>query len=521
MAILGSLLKKGISLTESIEQQFTSPGELQKNELRKLLITARNTQFGNYFKFTELLKAFKSPDTSSYYKSFRECIPIFDYNRIHQEWWSKSLEGTGDVCWPGKIKYYALSSGTSGSPSKHIPVSKEMITSIRRTSIRQMMTIHRYEIPDSLLTKGILMLGGSTDLKRNGDYFEGDLSGITTSQIPFWFQHYYKPGKRISRNPWDSKLEEITKNAHKWDIGIIAGVPAWLQLLMEKIVAHYQVKSIHDVWPNLKVFVHGGVPFQPYRKGFERLCSQPLIYMETYLASEGFIAFQSYPDQKGMTLVLNNGIYYEFIPFNEENFDADGELLDSPTTLTINEVAEGRPYALLISTNAGAWRYLIGDVITFTSLQDVEISISGRTKLFLSLCGEHLSLDNMSQAIALTEEQLNIAIKEFTVLGKVKYPHFGHQWYIGCDDEVDENELSLVLDHHLCKLNDDYKVERQHVLKDINVQVLSTYVFDQYMHERGKVGAQVKFPRVLKGDKVIDWENFLSTKDLSQQVPEA
>ena len=191
------------------------------------------------------------------------------------------------------------------------------------------------------------MLGGSTDLKFNGTYFSGDLSGITTSKLPIWFQRFYKPGKKIARNRnWGDKLDQIVEKAPDWDIGIIMGVPAWLQLLLEKIIERYKLKTIHDIWPNLRLFVHGGVSFEPYKLGFERLLGHPLIYIETYLASEGFLAYQALPDRKSMRLVLNNGIYYEFIPFNSENFDDEGNLLANPMALSFQKSRMGKsmPY---------------------------------------------------------------------------------------------------------------------------------------------------------------------------------
>ena len=510
MAIIGTLLKKGILLRESLEQQYTSPHELQKQELRKLMIHCRHTQFGRHYHFDELLKKFKSKGANEYYEKFRTAIPIFDYERINESWWHLAREGKSDVCWPGRIKYFALSSGTSGASSKYIPITREMIKSIRKTSIRQILSLSRYDLPDTFFTKGILMLGGSTNLRKHGDYFEGDLSGITTSQIPFWFQHFYKPGKKIARTvDWGEKLDEIVRKARDWDIGIIVGVPAWLQILIEKVTAYYQVNTIHDIWPNLSIFVHGGVSFEPYKKGFEKLLGKPLIYMETYLASEGFIAFQGIPGKKSMRLVLNNGIFYEFIPFNERNFSEDGELKEDVETFNINQVEENREYALLITTNAGTWRYLIGDVIKFSSIEDSEIVITGRTKLFLSLCGEHLSLDNMNKAIELVSEELNLDIREFTVIGEPFGSLFSHSWYIGTDDKTDSAKIEEVLDRYLMELNDDYKVERAHALKKITVNVLPARVFYDWMKIQGKEGGQNKFPRVLKKEKAHIWQEFL------------
>ena len=203
MAILGTLLKKGITLRESIEQQYTSPIDLQKQELRKLLIHCEDTLFGRNYLFKDILQSFKAKNHTDFYTAFQRNVPVHDYNKIYDEWWYLAREGKSNVCYPGRIKYFALSSGTSGSSSKHIPITKDMLKSIRRTSVRQLLTLSKYDLPTNLFTKGILMLGGSTNLRRNGTYFEGDLSGITTSQIPFCFQHFYKPGKRISKPGWD------------------------------------------------------------------------------------------------------------------------------------------------------------------------------------------------------------------------------------------------------------------------------------------------------------------------------
>ncbi|WP_258097840.1 GH3 auxin-responsive promoter family protein [Marinoscillum pacificum] len=511
MAILGTLLKKGITLRESLEQQFSSPSELQKQELRKLLIHSKQTQFGEHYDFDGVLKSFKSDDSDEFYDAYRSSVPTFDYNAIYDQWWHLAKDGKKNVCYPGKIKYFALSSGTSGAASKYIPITRDMVKSIRKTSIRQILSLSRYDLPTDLFTKGILMLGGSTNLRKSGTYFEGDLSGITAAQIPFWFQHFYKPGKRIAKtSEWGAKLDDITKNAKNWDIGIIVGVPAWLQILMEKIIKYYEVETIHDIWPNLKIFVHGGVSFEPYKKGFEKLLKSPLLYLETYLASEGFIAFQAFPDRKSMRLVMNNGIFYEFVPFNDQNFTEDGELKEGAETLHIGQVEENKEYALLLTTNAGTWRYLIGDVVKFASVKEAEIYIIGRTKHFLSLCGEHLSLDNMNKAIELVSEELNFDVREFTVIGEPSDSLFGHRWYIGTDDQVDEALLAQKLDERLKDLNDDYKVERGHALKNFSVHVMPTSIFYEWLKLQGKEGGQNKFPRVLKNEKAVDWKSFLS-----------
>jgi hypothetical protein len=509
MAILGTLLKKGIRLREMMEQEYTSPFDLQKKELKELLIAANQTEFGKYHNFPDLLKTFRRNHKDFYY-AFTENVPIYSYNKIYADWWKLALKGVKNICWPGRVKYFALSSGTSEASSKHIPVTKDMTKAIQKTSIRQILTLSRYDLPDDFFTSGILMLGGSTHLNKIGNYFEGDLSGIQAAKLPFWFQHFYKPGKRIAKTRnWDEKLDEITRQASEWDIGIIVGVPAWLQILMEKIIAHYKVSHIHEIWPNLRVYVHGGVSFDPYRKGFEKLLGKPIHYIETYLASEGFIAFQAYPNRKSMRLVLNNGSFYEFVPFEDKNFDAQGEIRPDAETIMIDEVEEGKDYALLLSSCAGAWRYLIGDVIRFVSLEESEIIITGRTKHFLSLCGEHLSVDNMNKAIELVSNDLNIDIPEFTVAGIPHDTLFAHHWFVGTDDAVDKNLLREKLDQHLKVLNDDYAVERSAALKEVHVDVLPVHTFYDWMQAKGKVGGQNKFPRVMKNNQLNDWRSFI------------
>ncbi len=505
MPILASIIKKGISLRHRIRLTEKTPDFYQKRELKKLLRKAQFTMFGQTYNFSTIV------NSRNFVNKFKASVPVHDYSTIYARWWNKSLHNQEDVTWPGKVRYFALSSGTSESSSKHIPVTSEMVKAIQRTSIRQIISLGGYNgLPDDIFSKGILMLGGSTHLHQQGSFFEGDLSGITASKIPFWFQHFYKPGKKIAREKdWNTKLEEIVENASKWDIGILVGVPAWCQLLIEKILEYYKIKNIHELWPNLTIYVHGGVSFEPYRKSFEKLVAKPLTYIETYLASEGFIAYQHEQDNRSMRLVLNNGLFFEFIPFNSENFNVDGELVRKPKTLLINEVEEGEEYALLLSTCAGAWRYLIGDVIRFTSVDRAEIIITGRTKHFLSLCGEHLSVDNMNKAIEMVSDELNVTINEFSVSGIKHGSLFAHKWYIGTDDPVSPEVLKTSLDEKLKMLNDDYRVERNSALKDIFIEVVPLRVFMSWMEKHGKIGSQNKFPRVMKNHQFEEWEQFV------------
>ncbi|MES2487963.1 MAG: GH3 auxin-responsive promoter family protein, partial [Bacteroidota bacterium] len=288
------------------------------------------------------------------------------------------------------------------------------------------------------------------------------------------------------------------------------GVPAWIQMCMEMIVAKYKVNNIHDIWPNLTFFVHGGVSFEPYKKGFEKLLGKPLIYIETYLSSEGFIAYQDRANCKGMRLVTNDHIFFEFVPFDDMNFDANGDLVPGHEALLMDQVVEGKDYAILLSTAAGAWRYLIGDTIRFTDLERAELIITGRTKHFLSLVGEHLSVDNMNKAVQLVSEELNISIPEYTVSGEPFGSFFAHHWYVACNDEIDSNLLCSKIDQRLKDLNDDYAVERGSALKEVRLNVLPEQKFMEFMTVKGKMGGQHKFPRVLKGNMLKEWQQFLS-----------
>ncbi len=504
-------LKIPKTISKALNLPLNSPKRQQIKVLKKLLKKAKHTAFGQEYHFDEILNS-RHPG-----KKFQELVPVFDYNKIYNSWWHKTLKGQTDVCWPGKIKYFALSSGTSEAASKYIPITNDLLRGNRIIMIKHLLTLRNYDdLPVRSLNKGWLMLGGSTDLQKGPGYYAGDLSGITAKKVPFWFSPLYKPGKKIAKTKdWNKKLEYIVNEAPNWDIGFIVGVPAWIQMCMEMIIERYRVKHIHEVWPNLAFFVHGGVSFEPYKHGFEKLLGKPLIYIETYLASEGFIAYQGRQDAEGMKLVTNEHIFLEFVPFEDKNFDSDGNIVANPEALMIHEVEEGKDYALLLSTSAGTWRYLIGDTIRFVNKELCEIVITGRTKHFLSLVGEHLSVENMNKAIQLTSEEFNISIPEFTVVGEPHGNFFAHHWYVACNDPINAADLKQKIDKVLCEINDDYATERTSALKDISVDVLPESAFLDFMKLKGKIGAQQKFPRVMKGKMLQDWKQFLTTGSIT------
>ncbi len=507
MPVFGTLIKRVLTLGDKMGERYRRVPAIrhQSQMLKRLLHRAEHTLFGKYYDFRGILEA---PDVI---EAFQEYVPIHDYDKMHHQWWHLSLRHLKNISWPGKIRYFALSSGTSGAPSKHIPITDDMMKSMRKAGMRMFMSLNKFDVHPELFTKDMMMLGGSSALQNQGDYYLGDLSGINASKPPFWLRPYYKPGAKISRiSDWNRRIEEIAKLAPTWDVGFLVGIPSWLQLMMERIIERHGLETIHDVWPNLQVCVHGGVHFEPYKKSFEKLLAHPLVYIDSYLASEGFIAFQNRPETKAMRLLLHNGIFYEFLPFREEYFDPEGNIIGNPPALSIDAIEEGIDYALLLTTCAGAWRYLIGDTVRFTDKARSEIIITGRTKHFLSITGEHLSVDNMNRAIQHVEEELNISIPEFTVTARESGTFFAHHWFIGADPLAPADRVKALIDEKLRQVNDDYNTERNHVLREPQVAVIPAALFYQYQEKLGKMGGQNKFPRVMKKAHFEDWQRFVS-----------
>lgn len=505
MPVLGTVLKTTTKYAYKLNNLVKRDAAThQEKQLKKLLSRAMHTEFGKTYNFTKIMESEDMMD------AYRKTVPIFDYEYLYKKFWHKTLNGNANVTWPGLIQNFALTSGTTGASSKRIPVSKQMIKSIRKASINQLLTLSKINIEADFFEKDILFLGGSTALKKINNQFEGDLSGIITGKVPSWFSPFSKPDKKTrALNNWGQKIDEIVKQAPNWDIGAICGVPAWVELMIQKIVDHYGLDDIFQIWPNLKIFVHGGVAFDPYMLRFNQLFDNRVIYLDTYLTSEGFFAYQP-ADSDSLHLLMNNDVYFEFIPFNEEHFDADGNLIDFEKSLTINEVEENVEYALLVSTNSGTWRYLIGDTIKFKCLETYKIKITGRTKHFLSLCGEHLSVDNMTDALTQVAYENQLDIKEFAVTGDTNEEGHSHTWYLACDNKVDADKIMRLIDERLCQLNDDYRTERQFALRDVKLKCLPVKTFHNFMELKGMYGAQYKFPRVLKGKIKSDWLEYLA-----------
>jgi len=502
MKFVGRLVKQTAKLEYKRSLKKDLSFVLQIDTLNKLLKTAKRTSLGKTYHFSTILSA---PNTIA---QFQQNVPIQHYEAYYAAWLKHTIQGKKNTIWPGKINYFALSSGTTGSPSKQIPITKQMIKSFQKTSLKQIVTLCQLDLPTAFFQKQVLVVGGSSKLTKIDKRYEGDLSGILKKHTKKIATPFAKPSKRISDiKDWNKKLEKIVEEAPKWDIGIIAGIPSWCVLVMEAIVLKYNLNSIHDIWPNLKVYIHGGIFIEPYEKRLANVCAKPLFQFDTYLASEGYFAYQLNENEKVMRLLMDNGVFFEFIPFNATYFDADGNLIDSFKAYTLDEVKEGVDYALIITTNAGLWRYQLGDTVRFTNVAKREIKITGRTKQYLSLAGEHLSLDNIREGLVAVSKELNIVIEEFTVFANEESSN--HTWYIGTDKKIAIDKLQHCLDTRLSTLNDDYKSARKNTLGAPNIELISSDLFYKYLANIGKLGAQNKFPRILRGDQKINWVEFL------------
>ncbi|WP_304131809.1 GH3 family domain-containing protein [Mesonia mobilis] len=505
MAIIGSLIKGAIDVAGNFVSH-SKHIENQQKVLKNLLEKAKDTAFGKYYGFQQILEA------DDIAKAFQEKVPYFDYHQMQEQWWYKLHEGLEDITWPGNPSYYALSSGTTGKTSKRIPVTDEMIDSIRNAGIKQVTALSNFDMPSDFFEKEIMMLGSSTNLQERDGHLEGEISGISASNIPFWFQGYYKPGKEIAQiDDWDERVKHIAENAKNWDIGALSGIPSWMELMLKEVIDYHNVKNIHEVWPNLQVYTSGGVAFEPYEKSFQALMGKPITVIDTYLASEGFLACQMRPETSSMELVTDNGVYFEFVPFEPDYINPDGSLKQDAPVKTLAEVEKDVDYVLLISTVSGTWRYLIGDTIAFTDVERAEIKITGRTKFFLNVVGSQLSVNKMNKAIQELEEQFDIELPEFTVAAVKIDGEFHHVWHIGTDQEISasEEELAEALDQNLKDANKNYSVARSKALKGVKVNLLPMEIFYEWSGANKKKGGQVKMEKVMGEEKYEEFTEFV------------
>lgn len=509
MNVIGGLIKE---TTKVASKKYEKPAVKKFNNSDQYLLLynainfAKSTDFGIINKFNEIIQ------NRNFVQSFQNQVPITNYEMLNSDWLKRCLEGKSNVIWPGRIKYFALTSGTTGDSSKRIPVSNEMIKYFNKTSKKQVLQLHKLKIPTTVFESSALLIGGSTKLKKLENHREGDLSGILIKNKSFIHSLLSKPDKKISKmHDWNEKMNAIVRKAPNWNIGIIAGVPAWTSLLLERIIAEYNLSNIHEIWPNLSVYMHGGVFIEPYKERLDQCFGNTVHFKNTFLASEGYFAYQEFTDSSGdMKLLTNEGVFYEFIDAQYLEKVQSKNYAGIPT-LTLDQVEPYKNYIMVITTYAGLWRYLNGDIIRFTDVERKKIRIVGRTSYSINLAGEHLSEENLTEAVQLTSELLGVDVGEFCIhIGKDKNRH---QWYIGTNQKVCSQKFSAVLNHFLAELNDDYATARKHLLKAPRIKSLPLEKFYNFMEYQGKIGSQNKFPRVLNPELTKKWETFLSNSE--------
>ncbi len=473
------------------------PHEVQDEWLKKLIHTARYTEFGEKYSFKDLTT----------YEQFRERVPIHSYEDTYP-YIKRLMHGEQNLLWPSEIRWFSKSSGTTNARSKFIPVSLEALEECHFKGGKDLLSIYVNNTPDTHIFDGKgLGVGGSHQINEfdpNSNSYYGDVSAVIMQNLPPWAQFIRTPSLETAlMNNWEEKIQKMAFETVQENVTHIAGVPTWTILLLQHILATEKQKSIFDIWPNLEVFFHGAVAFKPYRKLFSSLIpNHKMRYWETYNASEGFFGIQDQTDSEELLLMLDYGIFYEFIPVEE----LDKEY---PKAVTLNGVQVGKNYAMIITTNAGLWRYSIGDTIKFTSTSPFRIKISGRTKHFMNAFGEEVIIENAELAITRACEATGAVIDNFTAApiyfdqGKKG----GHEWIIEFVVKPSSMiEFNAVLDETLRKINSDYDAKRAHNLALIAPRVHSVEggTFYNWMKRRGKLGGQNKVPRLSNSREFVD-----------------
>lgn len=494
MAFINSILSLFTQkrLTQ-IEYFKNNPVKVQRNTLQELLAKAANTEYGRKYHFDTILTA----------EQYRERLPVIHYEEISNDI-HRMMEGENNILWPEEVKWFAKSSGTTNAKSKFIPVSPTILEESHFRGGKDVIAIFNKLNPEAQVFSGkTLALGGSSEVSRSNNNCQfGDLSAILISNTPFWANMMKTPDSSIMlMSNWEEKIEKICETTVKEDVRCLAGVPSWFLTVINKILEKTGKENLHEVWPNLELFIHGGISFTPYREQYKRLLPHPKMkYMETYNASEGFFGLQDDPADPSMLLMLDYGIYYEFMPMSEMG-------KQYPRTLLLEEVEPGVNYAMIITTSGGLWRYMIGDTISFTSTKPYKFRITGRTKLFINAFGEELIIDNATEALKRACEQTAANVFEFTAA-----PVFmdegrkgAHEWLIEFDTPPDNPEnFAEILDRELQKLNSDYEAKRLLSLERLKLHVARPGLFNDWLKEKGKLGGQHKVPRLWNDRTHID-----------------
>jgi hypothetical protein len=476
-----------------IDNFFLNPYDTQVQVFNNLISSAQFTVIGKQYNF----------DKINNIKDFKANVPVHDYDSL-KPYIQRTMEGEQNVIWNTPITWFAKSSGTTSDKSKFIPVSKESLEDCHFKAGKDMLALYYRNFPQSDLLKGkSLTLGGSHQINQlNADSYYGDLSAVMLQNLPYIHQTMRTPDLSIAlMDDWEEKIEKMAEATMKEDVTFIAGVPTWTIVLIKRILEIANTKNIKEVWPNLELYIHGGVNFTPYEDQFKQLIpAKNMNYMETYNASEGFFAAQDVIGRDGMLLFLNHGIFYEFMPVEEQG-------KAHPETLQLEDVEVGKNYALIISTNGGLWRYIVGDTIQFVSTNPFRIKVSGRLKHFINAFGEEVIVDNADKAVAAASKACNALVNDYT--GAPIYfsneGNGGHEWLIEFEEIPSNMALFIdILDTTLKQINSDYEAKRH---KDIallkpTVHALKKGSFNEWLKAKGKLGGQHKVPR-LSNDRVI------------------
>ncbi len=473
------------------------PFEVQDEVLKKLIGTARYTEFGQKYAFEDLVN----------YEDFKKRIPVHTYEQLFP-YIERLMRGEQNILWPSEVKWFAKSSGTTNARSKFIPVTSEALEDCHFKGGKDLYSIFINNYPDTKIFSGKgLGVGGSyrvNEYDPTSTSHYGDVSAVIMQNLPPWAEFIRTPSLEVAlMDNWEEKIEKLARETARVDVTQIAGVPTWTVLLLQHIVELEKKSSILEVWPNLEVFFHGAVAFKPYKNLFKSLIpSDRMKYWETYNASEGFFGIQDQKDSEDLLLMLDYGVFYEFIPMEE----LDKEY---PDAIALQDVELGKNYAMVITTNAGLWRYNIGDTIKFTSKSPYRIRISGRTKHFINAFGEEVIIENAETAITTACEQTGAVIDNFTAapIYLEKSKRGGHEWII--EFKTQPSELSLfshVLDNTLRKVNSDYDAKRAHDIALVApiVHSVANGTFYNWMKRRGKLGGQNKVPRLSNTREFID-----------------
>ncbi len=471
------------------------PYNIQMETLHYLLRKAKSTWWGKKYNFSEMHSL----------EAFKKSLPLQTYDDI-KPFVDRLRDGENDVLWPGEVKWFAKSSGTTSDKSKFIPVTKDALEDCHLRGPKDVFALYLKNYPENKVLKGkSLTLGGSHKINNfsNNSYY-GDLSAILIENVPFWTDFIRIPPAEIALiEEFEEKIEQIIDVSLDQNVTSLAGVPSWYLVLLKRILEKTGKSNILEVWPNLEVFIHGGVNFAPYREQYKKLIpSDEMHYMETYNASEGFFAIQDDPSRSDMMLMLDYGVYYEFIPMEEFG-------REDPHVLSLEDVELNKNYAIVISTNAGLWRYIIGDTIQFTSKNPYRLKITGRTKHFINAFGEEVIIDNAEKALQEACRETGAIINEYTA-GPVfmsDNQKGAHQWIIEFEKEpADKNQFATILDKSLQEVNSDYEAKRYKnlTLERLHLVVAPTGTFYQWMKKRGKVGGQNKIPRLANDRKYLE-----------------